>query len=85
MEDLLYQSLMKYYGLDWLAFASGMAGMFLLTKKSRWGFLLSSLSSLSGFTVAALSLQFGFVIYNFLLIMVMIKGYRDWGRERVRR
>lgn len=78
MEALIAESLMKYYGLDWLAFASGIAGMYLITKKHRAGFGLSALSSLSGFAVAAISLQFGYVFYNILLITLMVKGYREW-------
>lgn len=81
MQDIILQSLMTYYGLDWLAFISGISGMYLLTQKSRWGFALSSLSSLSGFAVACISLQFGFLVYNFVLISLMIKGFLEWGHE----
>jgi hypothetical protein len=80
MIDAVLHSLQNYYGLDWLAFASGMAGMMLITRKSRWGFLLCGMSSLSGFLVAMISLQFGYVIYNFLLAAIMVKGFADWGR-----
>lgn len=78
MEALIAESLLKYYGLDWIAFAAGILGMYLITQKSRLGFAFSALSSLSGFAVAAMSLQFGFVFYNILLIALMAKGYREW-------
>lgn len=79
MEDIIIKSFLTYFGLDWLAFVSGIIGMHLLTQKSRWGFAFSMLSSLSGFAVASISLQFGYVVYNFLLIALMYKGWREWG------
>lgn len=81
MEALIVESLAKYYGLDWLALAAGVLGMYLLTQKSRWGFLLSGVSAISGFAVALISLQFGYVVYNVLLIVLMIKGFHEWGRQ----
>jgi len=82
MESLIIESLAKYYGLDWLSFASGIIGMYLITQKSRLGFAFSSLSCLSGFTVAAISMQFGFVFYNLLLIALMVKGYYEWEPQK---
>lgn len=78
MEDLILNSLAKYYGLDWAAFALGMAGMYMITMKSRWGFALTALSALCGFAVAGISLQFGYVAYNALIIAIMVKGFYEW-------
>ncbi|MGB4057103.1 MAG: nicotinamide mononucleotide transporter [Alphaproteobacteria bacterium] len=80
MTEQILQSFFQYYGLDWLAFATGMTGMTLITRKSRWGFILCAISSLSGFTVAFMSAQFGYVVYNLLLASIMMKGYFDWDR-----
>jgi hypothetical protein len=80
MAELLITSFLNYYGLDWLAFASGMAGMILITKQSRWGFVFCALSSLSGVAVALMSLQFGYIVYNAMLVMVMAKGYVEWAK-----
>ena len=74
------ESLIQYYGLDWLAFFSGISGMYLITIKSRWGFALSALSCLAGFAVAAMSAQFGFVVYNLLLVGIMTRGYLSWSK-----
>lgn len=84
MQDLIIQSLMQYYGLDWLALASGLAGMILIARKDRNGFLLCCLSSFSGVAVAVLSLQFGYIAYNLILISIMAKAYYDWGRIKSR-
>lgn len=79
MVEAILQSFSQYYGLDWLAFAAGMTGMYLLTRQSRWGFALSALSAVSGFGVAAMSLQFGYIAYNAILLAMMAKGFHDWG------
>ncbi len=84
MVELITQSLSHYYGLDWLALVSGVSGTFLITSKMRGGFLLCGLAGVCGFIVAALSMQFGFVVYNLLMVAIMLKGYIDWGREPVK-
>lgn len=81
MEELITQSFSKYFGLDWLALASGVIGTYLITEKKRVGFAFSILSCLCGFAVATISLQFGFVFYNLLLISIMVKGFMEWGDE----
>lgn len=79
----IFESLLQFYGLDWLAFISGISGMMLITRKLRLGFALSTLSCLAGFATAALSGQFGFVVYNLLLATIMIKGYISWSKTTV--
>jgi hypothetical protein len=70
-----------YYGLDWVAFITGLSGAYLITKKSYWGFALSGLCCFAGFAVAALSYQFGFIAYNLVLMTIMAKGFMDWAGE----
>lgn len=81
MKELIFDSLTLYYGLDWLAFISGLSGMYLITRKSRWGFILSAICCMCGFAVAFIGHQFGFLPYNFLLMLIMVKGFFKWGRE----
>jgi len=79
--DLLIESFQSYYGLDWLALLFGFTGTYLLTQKYKIGFLLSALGCLSGLAVASISLQFGFILSNFLMMSMMCKGYLDWAKE----
>lgn len=81
MLDTIILSLSTYYGLDWLALFTGFIGMYLITQKKQIGFLVSSVSCLSGFTVALISMQFGFVFYNIILIALMLKGYAEWNED----
>ena len=77
----IIESFSLYYGLDWLAFGAGLWGMYLITNKNRLGFAMSIIACLSGFAVALISSQFGFVIYNAVLITMMVRGFLNWGRE----
>ena len=79
MADIL-GILTNYYGLDWLALIFGISGSYLITNQNRMGFLLCCAGCLCGFTVAAISAQFGFVMYNVILTAIMIRGYINLSR-----
>jgi hypothetical protein len=78
--DIILDSLRQYYGLDWVAFAAGMYGMWLLTQQNRWGFFFNAIACMSALIVACISLQFGFLVYNTLLIFMMVRGFVRWTR-----
>lgn len=80
MESLVH-SIFMYWGLDWLTLIGGLYGMHLLTCKNRWGFLVSGVACLSGFSVALMSAQYGFVIYNLVLAGMMMRGFLVWKRD----
>ena len=76
--SIILEAFQMYYGIDWLAFVSGLIGMYLISEKNRWGFLLNFIACCSGFYVAAVSYQFGFVFYNFVLVFLMMRGFKNW-------
>ena len=75
--DQIYAALTSYYGLDWLALILGVSGSYMITDMNRFGFLLSGLACLCGFAVALMSLQFGYVVYNILLAVVAVRGFKN--------
>lgn len=81
MFEMIMESLRLYYGLDWIALAAGVTGTWLVTRKNPTGFIISGIACCCGFGVALLSLQFGFVLYNTILIGLMAKGYMEWRRK----
>lgn len=80
--NTVLEAFQMYYGIDWLAFVSGLIGMYLISERNRWGFLMNFVACCSGFYVALLSLQFGFVFYNFVLVFLMIRGFKNWNDEQ---
>jgi len=76
-----FDSLTTYYGLDWVALATGMLGTWLLGERKRMGFSINALSCLCGFSVALMSDQYGFIVYNAILLALMARGYMQWGAK----
>ncbi len=77
--DMLLSIFGQYYGLDWIALCCGVSGTWLLTNRNRIGFCLGALGCCAGFGAALLSGQFGFVVYNVILIAMMTRGFIRWG------
>lgn len=76
----LLDSFHTYYGLDWGALCFGLIGCYLVTSRNRIGFLFSMCGCLCGFGVAMVSQQYGFIVYNIILISMQTRGFILWGR-----
>lgn len=77
--DAFLQSFAVYYGLDWVALMTGVCGSYLMTNRNRFGFLMAGMGCVSGLAVAMISGQFGFVVYNAILMVLMVRGFLLWG------
>ncbi|MCB1537513.1 MAG: hypothetical protein H6865_00990 [Rhodospirillales bacterium] len=65
----------EYYGLDWATLVLGVSANYLLTGgRLRIGFALNILACLCAFSVAAMSHQNGFLVFNGLLIAINMRG-----------
>ena len=69
---------LNYYGIDWGALLFGLMGCYFITRKNRTGFIFSTLGCICGLIVAFMSGQYGFIVYNIILIVMMARGYRAW-------
>jgi hypothetical protein len=67
-----------YYGLDWISFLLGVAGMILLTNKRPSGFLFSALSVLFAAVVAVMARQYGFLAANAVSVVIATRGFLKW-------
>lgn len=76
--DLIVESFYVYYGLDWIAFISGVTGMYLLSEKQRIGFVLQGLSVTFATICSIIASQFGFVASNLVMLVIVIYGYLNW-------
>lgn len=83
MLDDIIQSFSIYYGIDWLAMLLGMTGFYLITNRNYWGFACSIVGCCCGLSVATISGQYGFITYNIILIIMMMRGIIMWRREAV--
>lgn len=76
--DFLIESLKIYYGLDWIAFLTGITGMYLLSEKNKLGFIFQSISVFCSLVVASIALQYGFIVSNTVTFIIVIYGYFNW-------
>tara|TARA_B100001179_G_C18563804_1_gene391845 strand:- start:816 stop:1136 length:321 start_codon:yes stop_codon:yes gene_type:complete len=78
----LIESFQTYYGLDWAVLGLGLYANMLIANKKKIGFLINILACMCGFSVAVISGQFGFVVFNCIMIAIMGKGFLNWNAEK---
>ena len=78
MWEALQHSFSIYHGLDWLSLITGLVGTYLITNKNYWGFIWAFISCANGFSIALISQQFGFIVYNAILMALMARGFMNW-------
>lgn len=85
MEELI-TALTRFYGLDWLTMLLGLTGMWLLSRQDKRGFAINAVACMASLSVAFISGQSGFIAYNLILIVMMVKGFRSWndGAARIK-
>ncbi len=74
----MFDSLFTYYGLDWLTLIFGIGANYLIAYKNRHGFALGVIACACGLSVAVVSQQYGFIVYNFILLVIMLRGLITW-------
>lgn len=72
---------MQYYGFDWLAMFCGMAGMYLLGSKSKYGFVCFMIGSSSWIIVGFLVNSFPLICGSSVSLILQIRGLVNWHRE----
>lgn len=74
----ILESFFLYYGLDWIAFLSGVYGMYLISEKRRIGFIFQGVSVVCAVIVSFIASQYGFVVSNFVMLGVVVYGFLNW-------
>jgi hypothetical protein len=71
----------QYYGVDWLATACGLAGVFLLGSKNKYGFLTFMLASASWVTFGILTESYPVIIGSSTFFFMHLRGWIKWRRD----
>ena len=66
------------YGLDWIACVLGLIGMYMLTKKQRFGFMVLVFCSLVWLVVGILGNTYGMVAASIIHAIIELIGYLKW-------
>lgn len=72
---------MQYYGIDWLATAAGLSGVYLLGNRNRIGFLVMMVASLSWMTVGFLINSIALILGSIVFFSLHVRGFLAWRRE----
>ena len=82
--DTVLLGLGKTYGLDWMTMFFGVIGTYLVTKKDKRGIAFNLLSCSTSFSLAIICHQYGFIIYNIILVVIMSRAYASWSADAKR-
>lgn len=78
----LLESFWIYYGLDWISFASGTWGMYLISEKRRSGFAFQIVGVSSAIACSLIAGQFGFVAANAVTLCIVSYGFWNWDTQK---
>lgn len=74
-------NLLQYYGIDWLATACGLTGVFLLGNKNKLGFLIFMMASASWVTFGFIVKSPAVVIGSSIFFIMHLRGFLKWRRD----
>ncbi len=72
---------MQYYGVDWLATAAGLTGVYLLGNRSKFGFVLFMLSSTSWSIFGVMSGSIAMTVGSMIFFTMHLRGFLAWRRD----
>lgn len=70
----------QYYGIDWLATACGLLGVYLLGNKNKVGFALFMVASASWVTFGFLTHSVAVVVGSSIFFVMHLRGLVRWTR-----
>ncbi len=74
-------SVFQFYGIDWLATACGLTGVFLLGNKSKYGFLIFMVASASWVTFGFLTGSYAVILGSSTFFFMHLRGWIKWRRD----
>lgn len=81
MDDII-SKITLYYGVDWVAMGSTILSIYYLGSKKRIGFIWGGVAAISWLVFAGLVTSLASVIANIIFLMLNIRGYIHWIKEK---
>lgn len=72
---------LQFYGIDWMATVSGLAGIYLLGSKNKFGFILFMVASLSWITFGIFTGSIAVIIGSSIFFIMHLRGFINWSKE----
>ncbi|MEZ5306281.1 MAG: nicotinamide mononucleotide transporter [Pyrinomonadaceae bacterium] len=73
-----------FYGIDWLATACGLAGVYLLGNRSKLGFVVFMISSASWITFGFLTNSLAVILGSSTFLLLHFRGWLNWRKEEAK-
>ena len=74
-------NLLQFYGIDWFATLCGLAAIFLLGNKNKYGFLVFMMASLSWVTFGLYVGSYAIVTGSSIFFIMHFRGWLKWRRD----
>jgi len=72
---------MQFYGIDWLATAAGLSGVYLLGNKRKLGFILFMLASTSWAIFGVMTGSIAMTLGSMIFFTMHLRGFLAWRRD----
>lgn len=76
---------MQFYGIDWLATICGLTGVYLLGNKSKVGFVMFMMASLSWSAFGVITGSIAMTIGSLIFFSMHLRGFLSWRRDEQNR
>ena len=71
----------QFYGIDWVATVCGLAGVFLLGNKNKYGFLIFMIASASWVSFGFLTGSYAVILGSSTFFVMHFRGWLRWRSE----
>ncbi|MBX3244628.1 MAG: nicotinamide mononucleotide transporter [Acidobacteria bacterium] len=78
-------NLLQFYGIDWFATACGLAAVFLLGNKNKFGFLVFMMASLSWIAFGIYIGSYAVITGSSIFFIMHLRGFLKWRKDELDR
>jgi len=72
---------LQFYGIDWLATACGLLGVYLLGNQNKFGFVVFMFASLSWIVFGSITGSYAVIIGSTIFLVLHARGLYKWVRQ----
>lgn len=72
---------LQFYGLDWIATAAGLAAVYFLGNKNKFGFVLFIISSLCWISFGLITGSIAVIVGSSIFVVLHIRGLWNWHKD----
>ena len=78
----MWEAIVKYYGIDWIALVLNAAAIYLLGKKRKAGFSFGVAANIAWIVFAILAHSVATVVACSIFVALNVKGWWNWTTEQ---